>query len=77
VVAEARQDVQPLDAAVKCKADTVSLGSIVPMRLTFCAREWQLLKWRYNIIHVLEHQQDDDYIDESNDDLTDLMQDNW
>jgi len=29
---------------------------------------------RYTI-HVLEHQQDDDYIDERNNDLTDLMQD--
>ena len=30
---------------------------------------------RWYIIHVLEHQQDDDYIDDSNDDLTGLMQD--
>jgi len=30
---------------------------------------------RRYIIHVLEHQQDDNYIDDRNDDLTDLMQD--
>jgi len=30
---------------------------------------------RRYIIHVLEHQQDHDYIDDRNDDLTDLMQD--
>ena len=45
------------------------------MGLTFYAREWQLLKYRRYIIHVLEHQQDDDYIDDRNNDLTDLMQD--
>ena len=28
------------------------------------------------IIHILEHQQDDDYVDDCNNDLTDLMQDN-
>ena len=32
---------------------------------------------RQYIIHILEHQQDDDYIDDRNDDLTDLMEDDY
>ena len=42
-VADAGQDVQPLDV-VKSKARHCELGQIAPMGLTFCAREWQLLK---------------------------------
>jgi len=43
VLADAGQDVQPLDV-VKSKARHCELGQIATMGLTFCARKWQLLK---------------------------------
>ena len=43
MLADAGQDMQPLDV-VKSKARHCELGQIAPMQLTFCAREWQLLK---------------------------------
>ena len=73
MAADTRQDVQPLDVILK--KQVCELGQIAPMGLTFCARVAALEV--DDIIHVLEHQQDDDYIDERNNDLdlTDLVQD--
>ena len=71
MVADAGQDVQPLDV-VKSKADTVDkLYQWDSPSMQESGSSWS----RWCIIHVLEHQQDDDYIDDRNDDLTDLMQD--